>query len=148
MTQVTQNTSVDYSQDGLHEHFKKNKLIHKQDSEINPFAPVPPAATDATNSQHLFVLFLNACSRGMILSTTLHISIVHSTFLQTTIPAMSSLPPPLHIRINCVAHQFHKAKFHPCFPHHLHLHLSINISVDSLIPLITAASVQARQGTL
>lgn len=87
MTQVTQTTSVDYSQDRLYEHFKKNKLIHKQDSEINPFAQVPLAATDATSSQHLFVLFLNACLRGMILSAALHISIIHSTYLQTTIPA-------------------------------------------------------------
>ncbi|KAK4816223.1 hypothetical protein QYF61_013631 [Mycteria americana] len=38
VTQVTQTTSADYSQDGLYKNFKKNKLIHKQDNEINPFA--------------------------------------------------------------------------------------------------------------
>lgn len=116
VTQLTHTTSVDYSLDGLYEQSKKNKLIYKQDSVINPFAQAVPVATDAASSQHPFLLFLNTCSRSMILSAALHISIGLSTFLQTTVPATTSLSPPLHIQLNCVAHRFHKAQFYPPLP--------------------------------
>lgn len=143
-----QTTSIDYSGDGLREHLKKNKLINKQDSGINPFAQVPPAATDATSSQHLFVLFLNTFERHDATCCPAHIN--HSFHLRPNCyPShLSSLYPPHHTCINCVARQFHKAKSHPHFPHHLHLHLSINLSVDILIPLINTVSPSKARHTI